>query len=226
MVSYWMRCMPSRSQTPVVGRRSREARVGASGSRFRRRGRFQPERLWGGERLRRWCGRVGHALRSEIRAIDSIHGREVAEILEKYGGLDRFGKAASARFKDGLEVLKDLGGLLGDAAGYHLLGGRVECDLAGGEDQVAGPHALGIGSDGGGGLVGCDDCFAHGLIVMANATCGGADARGRLALALLLPTLATETIARMGHPRSVFRVPYLWAGTIVQTIATGRAGRR
>jgi len=30
-------------------------------------------------------------------------------------------------------------------------------------------------------------------------TCGGADARGRLARVFLLPTLAIEKIARMGH---------------------------
>jgi len=55
--------------------------------------------------------------------------------------------------------------LFGDAAGDDLLGGGVERNLAGGEDEAPHTHALRVGADGGRSRGGCDDGFAHGSIV-------------------------------------------------------------
>ena len=105
------------------------------------------------------------ALGSHVLPIDGIHGGEVVHVAEIHGGLHDLSEARAALFEDGLQVLQNTGGLLGDAATDHLLGGRIERNLPRGEDQVSQPDGLRIRPDRLGRMRGRNFFFRHGKIV-------------------------------------------------------------
>src|SRR5699024_2683786 len=90
-----------------------------------------------------------------------VHGGEVVHVLEEHGGLDHVLQGQPGGGQDSLDVQQGLAGLAGDAALGEGAGGRVHGELAGGDDDAAGGHALGVWTDGGGGRLGGEDLF-HG----------------------------------------------------------------
>jgi len=69
-------------------------------------------------------------------------------------------RAEAGGGEDGDEVLQRAAGLGFDAFGERA-GGGIEAELAGNEEQSVFRNRLGVGADGGGGLVGLDD--VHGI---------------------------------------------------------------
>ena len=129
------------------------------------------------------AGRGWYAFGCEILGVDGVHGGEVAHVLEEDSGFDDVDEVHACLLEDGFEAFAGAGGLLGDAAGDHLAGDGIECDLAGGVEGVADADGLGVGADGGRGLAGDDGGFgglAHGVIVYgADGFCNGGASRVR-----------------------------------------------
>ena len=72
-----------------------------------------------------------------------------------------------------LEVLEHLDGLLLEA--FHQFHGlRVQRDLPGHVDGIAGLDGLGVGADGGRGVVGVDNGLGHGNSLLKSSGRGGA----------------------------------------------------
>lgn len=114
------------------------------------------------------AGGRGLTVGLQIRAVDSVHCCKVVEVFQENRCFDGAIEAAAALFEYGFEIFEDAGRLLSDASRNNLLGFRIKGDLAGSENKVARANGLGIGSDGGGGFAGSNDCFAHGSIVKGN----------------------------------------------------------
>jgi hypothetical protein len=113
------------------------------------------------------CWRRG-APRCEMFRVDGIHCGEVVEVLQEHGSFDDERQTAPAGFEDRFEVGEDLRGLFSDATGHHLLGLRIQRNLARSEEQTACPDTLRIGANGSWCFVGRDDgsdgagrCLAH-----------------------------------------------------------------
>ena len=101
-----------------------------------------------------WVGR-------EVATVDLVDGGEVLHAAEKDGGFGDVGEGESGGGEDGFEVGHDLSDLVFDVAADDVTVG-LQRDLAAEEEELAaGADGLGIGPDGGGGVVGVDDGAAH-----------------------------------------------------------------
>ena len=115
------------------------------------------------------AGRRGHALRHEVLAIDGVHRGKVVHVFQEYDGFDDMCEIGSGGSQDRLQVFKYARGLFGDSAGDDLTGGRIESDLAGSVQQVAGADCLRIGANGSRGVRSRDRGLVrirHGSIVL------------------------------------------------------------
>ena len=93
------------------------------------------------ERAGRWSPKA--------RGVDLVHGGEVGHVDQEHGRLDDAGRDPSRSASSmAAEVRQHPLGLLGDAAIHQLAGGRIEADLAGGEQEPVGPRGLAVGPDG------------------------------------------------------------------------------
>lgn len=119
--------------------------------------RGQPEGLPGGDGLDlhqgvlgqpgHLYGAAGRGIAGEEGGVDLVHGGEVVHVLEEHGGLDHVLQGQPGGGQDSLDVQQGLAGLAGDAALGEGAGGRVHGELAGGDDDAAGGHALGVWTD-------------------------------------------------------------------------------
>src|SRR5690554_4155261 len=106
--------------------------------------------------------RIGHLEELLHHLVDH---REVVQVDQVEVELDDLAQGACGLLADGLEVGEDLAGLGLEVVGDDLHGGRVQGDLAGEVDGVAGLDGLGVGADGGGRQFGIDHgLVAHGVL--------------------------------------------------------------
>jgi len=107
-----------------------------------------------GQGLDRHAGAGG--LFGEVGGIDLVEGGEISHVAQKTGGFDDIAHCRTGGSQNGLQIFADAVGLLGDVLTYHASRSGIEGDLSGGEDKVVDDHGLGIGADGGRGIVGMD----------------------------------------------------------------------
>ena len=105
-------------------------------------------------------GRARRRLACECLAVDGIDTAKIRHVLKKNRRLDDLVQRAAGRAQDGLQVGQDLADLGFDALD-ELAGARVNADLAGGEDELAGLDALRIRSERGRGRWCVDNLSSH-----------------------------------------------------------------
>lgn len=101
-----------------------------------------------------------------MAGVDGVDGGEVGHVLDEQGGLHGAVDVGPRRAENGGQVAEDLFGLGLDPGGDGAAG-RVHRDLTGDEDEIADALGLGIGADGGGGLVRVD--ALHGSLLLIPA---------------------------------------------------------
>ena len=80
---------------------------------------------------------AGRFVGTEGFAVETVHGGEIAEVLEEDRGFDDMGKVEAGGGEDGSDVDEDLAGLTRDVGGFNLHALRIEGELAGAEEEVA-----------------------------------------------------------------------------------------
>src|ERR1039457_1880504 len=82
----------------------------------------------------------------EELGVDGVHGGEIVAVAEIDAALDDVGEGGSAAFEQDPDVVQRLASFGRDIAGDHLLGGGIDRDLPGDEDEIAGTDGRGIGA--------------------------------------------------------------------------------
>jgi len=75
---------------------------------------------------------------AEELGVDGVHGGEIVAVAEIDAALDDVGEGGAAAFEQDPDVVQRLASLGRDIAGDHLLGGGIDRDLPGDEDEIAG----------------------------------------------------------------------------------------
>ena len=83
-------------------------------------------------------------LAGEVPCVDGVHPLEIPHVFEIDRYLERFFHRGACRFQNGLQIFQDLGCLGLYARSFHLSRARVQCDLAGDEDEVVIPDCLAV----------------------------------------------------------------------------------
>ena len=110
-------------------------------------------------------GAAGGVGLGEATAVDLVHCVEIGDVCEEDGGLHHVVEGGASGGEQGLDVLECLLGLR-DHAVRQLAGHRVETQLAGKEGEVAGGNTGGVGAEGRGCLLGCDDVLVHEFLLL------------------------------------------------------------
>ena len=113
---------------------------------------------------------AGRGIAGEESGVDLVHGGEVVHVLEEHRGFDDVVHGQPRLGQDGLNVGQGLLCLTGDAALGEGAGGRVDGELAGGDDDTAAVDGLGVGTDGRRGGSGGNDCFHGGFLLFFEMT--------------------------------------------------------
>src|ERR1019366_8650096 len=118
----------------------------------------------------------------EVAAVDFVHGRKISHVLEEDGAAQNLLHATARFVQNGSEVPEHLVGLRAYVAGDYLLGGGIDGDLSGCEDQVQGSNGLRVGADRLRGLIG-GDYVAHASSIegrVISADCSGESQTARV----------------------------------------------
>lgn len=105
---------------------------------------------------------AGRFVGTEGIAVETVHGGEVAEVLEEDRGFDDMGKVETGGGEDRLDIGEDLAGLSRDVCGFDLHGFRMEGKLASAEEEVTRADRLGIGTDSSGSGIRVDSLHGSG----------------------------------------------------------------
>src|SRR4029077_427236 len=83
----------------------------------------------------------------ETRAINFIHGLEIAKISEEDGCLDHIIERESLGSQNGCDVVQYPPGLRGDISGNDLARFGIERNLTAAKQEVSAAHGLLVGTD-------------------------------------------------------------------------------
>ena len=100
------------------------------------------------------CGDTGAGRFSrKVAGIDFVECSKVAHVCKEAGCLDYMCEIGTRSSEDSGEVLADLLCLLADRCACDLAGDGIDADLTRCVDEIADPHRLTIGTEGGGGVL-------------------------------------------------------------------------
>src|SRR5450631_263292 len=90
----------------------------------------------------------------EVAAVDFVHGHKVSHVFQEDGAAEDLVHGAARGLQDGGEILQHAVGLGAYVARDDLLGGGIDGDLSGREDQALSSDGLRVRADGLGGVLG------------------------------------------------------------------------
>ena len=99
-------------------------------------------------------GGAGGERLSEELGVDGVHGGKITDVFQHDGGLDHIVHGRAGGGQNVFDVGQGLAGLAGDVLPGKGAGGGVDGQLAGDKQGAARLNALGVGTDGGGGVGG------------------------------------------------------------------------
>lgn len=103
--------------------------------------------------------------RAEVIPVDPVHGREVVEIDQEYGGFEDVLHGSSRGLENVVYIDKSLMGLSLNAF-RELACSGIYAQLAGGEYKAVGFAGMAVGAEGGGGAIAFDDVFMGVLLLI------------------------------------------------------------